>query len=441
MNDGPAVESLLALAEAAAPSLPGAGHPWLARRRETARAHFAELGLPTTREEDWRFTPLDALARLSFEAAQPPAETPDPVRLERATRCLGTAHRIVFVNGRFAAELSALADLPEGLAISPLACILEDEPERARGLLGQLADPKQSRFTALNTAAAADGLFLETAPGTRIRQPVHAVHLQLPSPVPHVSHPRDLVRIGEGSELTLVEHHLGADAGASLTNSVSEIVVERGAALEHLRLQDEGAESVHLGVLHVRQATQSRYRSHAVSLGARLARLEIRCELMGELAECTLNGLYLGRGTQLVDHHTTIDHAAAQTTSREAYRGILDERARGVFHGRIHVRPGAQRIDAAQTNHNLLLSDGALLRTKPQLEIYADDVRCSHGATVGRLDKDALFYLRTRGLAEAAARALLTFGFASELLSELPVASLRTELEARVLDWIPEARL
>jgi Fe-S cluster assembly protein SufD len=220
-------------------------------------------------------------------------------------------------------------------------------------------------------------------------------------------------------------------------NSVAELSLARDARLEHVVLQQEGPDTLALGAIALQQEAGSHYTSHSLALGGRLARLEIRANLAGEAAHCALRGLYLGRDRQLLDHHTTIDHATPHTTSDELYKGILDERAHGIFHGRVHVWPNAQKISAQQTNRNLLLSDLALVHTKPQLEIFADDVRCSHGATIGQLDPDELFYLRSRGIGERDARALLSFAFASEITGALPLAALRERMEAFVLGWLP----
>jgi Fe-S cluster assembly protein SufD len=415
--------------------------PWLQALRQGAIASFAELGMPTTRQEDWRFTRLTPLTETAFETVDPVAsldvfeESP-----EMPARVIGDAHRLVFVNGVFSASLSTVGELSRGVRVSSLADVLTNEPERLQPHLAQLADPKTRAFSALNTALACDGVVVELEADVVVKRPIHAVFIQHAEAEPLALHPRNLVIVGPGSRSKLVEHYVGANPGPSLTNAVTEVVVGRDAELEHIKLQEEAEEAYHIAGMFVRQEAGSRFVSHSVSSGARIMRFDIQTSLVGEQAHCTLNGLYLARNRQHADHHTTIDHAVPQTTSQELYAGILGDRAKGVFHGRIRVRPDAQKISANQNNRNLLLSDDATVNTKPQLEIYADDVRCTHGAAIGRLDEDALFYLRSRGIGLEAARALLTFAFASKVIKELPFEHLREYLEVFLLHWLPRKK-
>ena len=356
---------------------------WLVGLRAEARDAFRARGLPTTRDEDWRFTPLAKLDKLDFGAMTP---------------------------GRVVGGQSLRAA----------------DPERVRRVLGRCGDPKRRPFEALNTALFADGAFVELAPGEAIAAPI-----QLRVGPGHV---RNLIHAGANSRAVVVEDC----RGAGFTNGVTEIVLEPGARLDHVLVQDLPSDSsAGFFAVLARQERDSRLHLHSVAVGAALARVQVEVRLEGAGAELELDGLYLGRGTQHQDHHTTVDHASPHTTSRELFKGILADKAHGVFHGRVHVRPDAQKIDASQTNRALLLSDGAVLDSKPQLEIYADDVKCSHGASIGQLDPDQIFYLRARGLDLARARALLTAAFASEVLARLPVAALRESLEARVHDWLP----
>jgi len=421
-------------------TLPAAGLPWLEGLREEAIAVFEELGIPTTRQEDWRFTPLAKLAKTAFRAVErTPSHELSSTLIEECARAVGDARRVVFLNGIYSPELSSPGTLPAGVRIDSLAHTLEHEPERLEPHLGRCADPKTRAFTALNTALASDGLFLELAPGAALDEPLHIVFIQHAGDASLALHPRNLVVAGRGSRARLIEHYLGSGVGTSLVNVVTEVLAGRDCQLEHIKLQQETRSAYHIGGLMLRQEAGSRFVSHSLSLGGGLTRFDLQSVLGGELAHCTLNGLYLARETQHVDHHTTIDHAMPHTTSSEVYKGILDQDARGVFHGRIHVRPDAQKISAEQTNRNLLLSEGAIVNTKPQLEIYADDVRCTHGAAIGRLDEDALFYLRSRGMDLENARSLLTFAFASEITRQLPIEGLRDYLERFVLDWLPGA--
>ncbi|HKC51826.1 MAG TPA: Fe-S cluster assembly protein SufD, partial [Myxococcota bacterium] len=302
--------------------------------------------------------------------------------------------------------------------------------------LGNVLDPKLAPFSALNTALLSGGAFVDVTTEEVESLPIHVVHW-LDGGAPQALNPRVHVVVRAGASATLVEHFIGAPGTRSLSNSATELVVERDARLRYVQVQELPESAFHVSSLATHQEAGSRLELASIALGGRLGRVEISSTLSGEHAELDANGLYLGRGSQHQDHHTTIDHASPRTTSRELFKGILDGRAHGVFHGRVHVRPDAQKIDASQTNRTLLLSDGAVIDSKPQLEIYADDVKCSHGASVGQLDPDQIFYLRARGLELERARALLSFGFASELLAKLPLQALRESLERTLLAWLP----
>jgi Fe-S cluster assembly protein SufD len=402
--------------------------PWLARLRSESFAEFAAHGLPTTKQEDWRFTSLAKLERL--EPTAPPAGA--AVELEAALARVGGQHRMVFVNGRFAPALSRVGALPAGCSVEPLAQVLAREP----GLVSDLVTPAKGRpLAALNTALFEDGAFVYIDRHARVDEPIHLIFANGAASTPFAAHPRNVIVAGTHSRAQVVEHHVGGAGGVA--NAVTELAVEDGAALDYTLLQELDASSFGFFALIARQQPDSRLALRSIALGAALARVEIEARLEGEGAALELDGLYLARDSQHQDHHTTVDHASPRTTSRELFKGILDGRAHGVFHGRVHVRPDAQKIDASQTNRALLLSDGAVLDSKPQLEIYADDVKCSHGASVGQLDPDQIFYLRARGLSLERARALLTFAFASEVLAKLPLAALRESLEATLLEWLP----
>lgn len=363
-----------------------AEHAATAPRREAA-ACAAERGLPTRRDEDWRWTDVSALGEMRF------------VRRPARVRVTGGA-RV-----RTLRELSADAALPAAIA-----------------------DPKAHAFVALNAACFDELVVVEIAAGAALGAPIEIEIAHVGADPAPFSCPRVLVVAGAGSRATVVERHVGAGAYASLP--VTEIALARDAAVDHVRLQRESADAWHVATLAARQETGSRLRSWSLALGARLARVDLVTTLAGEGAECHLLGLVLGAGSQLLDHHTLIDHALPNTTSRQLYKSILDGRARGVFRGRVHVRPQAQKTDAAQLHRALLLSDEAIANAKPQLEIHANDVKCSHGASIGRLSDEALFYLRARGIPRAEARALLVLAFAREVTAELPVV--RDELEAEL---------
>ena len=408
---------------------------WLGRVRAEAFDAFEAQGLPTTRHEDWRFTSLAKLEPVEFETADSRSEA-TPARV--APRIgIGPAHRLVFVNGSFSPALSDIGALPAGCRVAPLSDVLATDPDAVERALATSFDPKTRPLAALASALASDGVFVELAARCALDRPVHALFLQSGAGAPVAAHVRNLVVAGEGSRALVVEQHVGESPAADVTNALSEIRLARDAQLDHVLVQDLPATASAFAAVLTRQAAASRLGLHSISLGAALARVELESRLEGEGGDLQMNGLYLGRGTQHPDHHTTIDHAAPRTTSRELFKGILDERAHGVFHGRIHVRPHSQKINADQTNRALLLSDRATINTKPQLEIYADDVKCSHGATIGQLDDAQLFYLRARGLDLAAARALLTYAFASEVLERLPSEVLRASLEQALLGWLP----
>ncbi|MEX2206113.1 MAG: Fe-S cluster assembly protein SufD [Myxococcota bacterium] len=406
---------------------------WLGRHRAESFDAFQAQGLPAAKHEDWRFTSLAKLERIEFESGGADADTaPAASRI-----ALEDAHRLVLVNGRYAASLSSVGALPAGCRVAPLSAVLAASPGAVERVLASAADPKRGAFVALNSALWSDGAFVELEPGATLDRPLHVLFLQSGASAPVASHVRTLVAAGERSRGLIVEQHAGDTRNTDLTNAVTEIRVGRGAQLDHVLLQDLPVQSFGFSAVFSRQDEQSRLGLHTIALGAALARAEVESRLEGEGAELALFGLYLGRGAQHPDHHTTIDHAAPRTTSVELFKGILDERAHGVFHGRIHVRPDAQKISADQTNRALLLSDRATINSKPQLEIYADDVKCSHGASIGQLDDEQLFYLRARGLDRAAARALLTVAFASEVLEKLPHEALRESLERALLGWLP----
>jgi len=398
--------------------------------RERALGRFAELGFPTTALEDWKYTNLASLAEHAFRL--PDAEVPDEAAQLAAGARFGVGIELVFVNGRYAAALSSVAALPPGVLAGSLAEALRTHPELIEPHLGRYAsfEHASESLTALNTAFLRDGACIYVPVGTALEVPVHCLYVSLARGDAIVTHPRTLIVAGEGSRVTVVEQYLGR--GAYWTNAVTEAIVGAGAALAHHTVQREAEPATHVGVVAVEQAADSTFTSRAFSLGAALARTDIATRLGAPGAACTLQGLYVARGTQHVDHHTTIDHRQPRGRSRELYKGIMDGRATAVFNGKVFVRPHAQQSDAEQLNKNLLLSDDAQIDTKPQLEILADDVKCSHGATIGQLDDDAIFYLRARGLDAATARQMLIGAFANELIDPLEVAPLRAQLAADV---------
>lgn len=416
----------------------GAGQaaPWLRQLREQAFAYFMETGFPTTRQEDWKYTSVTAVEKAVFKAAE---AVPLSAGAAAPFVFSGLAcHLLVFVNGCLAPQLSWLQPVPAGVVVTGLGAILEKDPAAVEAHLAQYADFREHGFAALNTALAEDGAYLYLPPGTVLELPVHLLFVTVPGADAVMVHPRNLIIAGERSQATVIEHYVSVGEAGYLTNAVTEIVAGSHSALEHVKLQEESRQAFHIATIQARQERGSRFTSHSISIGALLARNDINSVLAAEGAESHLNGLYLADGRQHVDHHTRIDHAKPQGISREYYKGILDGRARGVFNGKVIVHPQAQKSDAQQANKNLLLSADAEVDTKPELEIYADDVKCSHGATVGQLDENMIFYLRSRGLDEATAKSLLTYAFAGEMLERISSAPLRRALEARLRARLPE---
>jgi Fe-S cluster assembly protein SufD len=408
---------------------------WLYPLRKAGLARFAELGFPTQRDEDWRFTNVTPIAQLPFQPAS--AAAPGRVTAEEVARfTFGrlAASRLVFVDGHYAPELSELRPLPKGMQVGRLAAALETEPELLEQHLGRLLRMDENSFGALNTAFFTDGLFLHVPDGIQVPDPVHVVFIGAASETGTASMPRNLMVVGAGAGVTLLETHVSVGEGRRLTNAVTEFVVGDGATVEHVKFQDDSLQAYHVSALHARLGRQANYVAHSFALGARLSRNNIRTELAGAGLECVLNGLYLTRGEQLADHHMVVEHSQPNGASHEYFNGILDDRSRGVFHGRILVQPIAQKTDAKQTNKNLLLSEEATANTKPQLEIYADDVKCTHGATIGQMNQEAIFYLRARGLSLATARRMLMHAFAGEIVDRVRHEPAREELDRLVWD-------
>jgi len=392
-------------------ALDGQGGP-LREIRRAGWARFEAHGIPTTREEAWRFTNLAPLAQRSFALGRP---SKNGIRSAKG----GIAPGLVFVDGHYRADLSVM---PEGVEARSLAEALRAEPGLVEGM-GAAGEGEP--FVALNAAFLEDGAFLVVKKGFRLPAPLHLLFLGTTK----AAHPRNLYRIEEGAEATIVETYASAGETPHLTNAVSEVHLGRGASLAHYRLQIEGA-SYHFGAVRAHLERDARFTSHNVASGGMLTRNDITAALDGENAHCTLNGLVLIRGTQHVDNYTRLDHRKPHCDSHELYKGILDGRASGVFTGRIHVFEDAQKTDAYQASANLLLTDTATVDSQPQLEIYADDVKCSHGSTVGQLDHEALFYLRSRGLNETAARQVLVRAFAGDVADRLEIPAVRQRVDS-----------
>jgi len=412
----------------------GTSASWLSRLRENAMAHFAEVGFPTTKDEEWKYTNVAPIARSGFEPL--PLAVPASSADDSSVGIAETRHsRLVFVNGRLRTDLSSLTALPPEVVALDLREAFADEryAEIVREHLARQADFVANGFTALNTAFTNDGAFVYIPKGVTLEAPLNLLFISDPAGSNKVTFPRVLVVAGENSNATLIESYLSTHEAAYFTNAVVEIVLKEGARLEHYKVQRENTQAFHIATTAADLGANSRYDSTTITLGAQLSRHDINVIMDHEGAECWVDGLYLVTGSQHTDTHSVIDHRKPHCNSHQLYKGILDGRSRAVFNGKIFVRHDAQKTDAMQTNKNLLLSNEARVDTKPQLEILADDVKCAHGAAVGQIDEDELFYLETRGIHPDLARNLLTYGFAEEVIGKIKIASIQAQLDEAVL--------
>ncbi len=427
--------SLAAGYEAVASHLPGSDIAWLDSLRAQGISAFRANGLPTRRVEAWRYTNLNALAKTGFAPARDDIElaaVPDHAALAIADAC-----RIVLVNGRLRRDLSDLERLPDGMTASALADLLRRAPGEAEDLIVPAPAGREGVLAALNDAFMEDGLVLRIAAGAKVETPIHLISVGVPVAGQAIAfHPRNRIVAEAGSRATVVESHFGVGLGAYFSNGLCDVTVGRGASLTHAKLQDEGEAAFHVALVRATIGDDAVYDSFVLHRGGELARHEVHAAIEGTGAECRLNGAYLGAGRQHIDNTTVIDHKAPGSRSSEVYKGVLAGRARGVFQGRIVVHRDAQQTDGHQLNKTLLLSRAAEMDTKPELEIYADDVKCSHGATVGELSEMELFYLRARGIDEATARDMLVSAFLSEAVSELRDEGLAAAFAERIAGWV-----
>ena len=406
---------------------------WLQELRQAGLERFRQDGFPSGREEDWRFNNLAGINGTDFRLAAADVSGARPEDLRPYLFAIPGVSTLVFVNGRYAPALSTPAAAPSGVTVKNLAGALAAHGDLISDHLGQYAKLEQGGFTALNTAFVKDGLFVHVPPGADAGPVVHAVFVTDERAQGAATHPRNLVLVERGGRAAVIESYISLASGAYLTNAITEAVVEQGAFLEHTKIQRESEQAFHVGTTHLHQDQDSRSLSFSISFGGAMCRNNLDMILDGSGIESQLLGMYMGRGRQEVDNHTSILHAQPNCSTREIYKGILDGRSHGIFNGKIYVTPEAQKTDAKQTNRALLLSDTARIDTKPQLEIFADDVKCTHGATVGSLDPLATFYLKSRGIGGGRARKILTYAFAAEVLEEIPHESVRRELEAVVM--------
>jgi Fe-S cluster assembly protein SufD len=407
---------------------------WLSNLQRSGIRRFSEAGLPTKRDEEWRFTNLSALGRHRFRLAERQNQ-PFERAEEFAKQAVGIeedCHRLVFLNGHYVKTLSEADALSNELIVDSLGLSIQRNAAAVEAQLGRALPIAESPFAALNQAFVEDGAHIVVPSGCELSRPIHLLFLWL-ADEPLVYHPRNAIRLGKNARATIVESHLGSPDSVYFSNVVTQIELGEGAELDHHKLQQESPAAVHMASTCVSQQAGSCFQSHYFSFGGSLARNELSCRLDGQEAQCTLNGLYMPSGQQLMDCRTRIDHLRPNCRSFELYKGILNDHAKGVFNGKIHVHQDAQKTDAKQSNQALLLSDEATIDTMPQLEIYADDVRCTHGATVGELDAQALGYLRSRGIPRELARTMLIFAFANDVVQSVRVPSVRQRLESLLL--------
>jgi Fe-S cluster assembly protein SufD len=406
---------------------------WTRSLRLSGITRFEELGFPGTRNEDWHFTSVAPIAEREFAPLTSRTGTVTAAQIAPFSFGATGWHTLVFVNGRFNAELSNVAGLPDGVQVLPLARAYDELPLLLEQHVGRITSMDAHTFTALNTAFINDGAVVHVEQDVEVARPIHLVFVSSEGAVDGVAQPRNLIVLDRFAKATVIESYVGLADGAYFTNAVTEAAIGDGATLTHLKLQRESEQAFHVGTFDARQARDSHLMSFSFATGGSLSRTNIYTELRGEGCGATLNGLYLGDGAQHIDHQTRIEHVEPNCYSRELYKGILDGSAHGVFNGKVYVHPAAQKTDGKQTNQTLLLSERARIDTKPQLEIFADDVKCTHGATVGRLDETALFYMKSRGINARTARELLTYAFAADVLETIELAEVREGLEAATL--------
>ena len=405
---------------------------WLSKLRTEGMQAFAELGFPTTRLEDWKYCNVTPIAGVRFHPAAYELDDRILEQVEEISFSGADGTRLVFVNGHYAEDLSTIGELPEGVKVTNLSKAVT-QVETVAERLGRYANHKNHPFVALNTAFMEDGAFIKVPKGVVVENPIEILYVSTGGEEPWVAHPRNMVIAEQGSQVAVVESYVGLGGGVYFNNAVTEIVAEENAHVDYAKLQNENESAFHVATVSVYAARNAAVRTNSIQFGARLGREEITTVLDGEGAEGYLYGLYVTNGQQLIDNHTTIDHVKPHCSSREYYKGILDGKSTGVFNGKILVRKDAQKTDSKQSDKNLLLSESATINTKPQLEIFADDVKCTHGATIGQIDPESIFYLRSRGIGLEEARNLLMVAFAGEIIHRVQVGPFQRQLKAALL--------
>ena len=414
-------------------SLNGAKSTSVHAMRRGAMERFMELGFPTTRQEEWRFTNILPITTVQFQPILR-YELHAVTKSDLQPYALDHALRLVFVDGMFSQELSDSSSHPAGLIAGSLAETLKKHPDTIQSYFNYLVMGEENAFTTLNTAFLWDGAYISVPQGVILENPIQLLFVATHREQVYAAQPRNLIIAGIDSQCKIIETYVGLAQNTYLTNTVTEISLGDHAVVEHDKFQVEGVNAYHIGTTHVQMNAASRFTSNVISLGGSIVRNNLTARFDAEGAECILNGLSLGRGTQVVDNHTVIDHAKPHCASHELYKSILDGASKGIFNGKVFVRKDAQKTDAKQTNKTLLLSDDATMNTKPQLEIFADDVKCTHGATIGQLDDEQIFYLRSRSIGLDAARDILTSAFAGDVVNRITIEPFRRQVERMIHD-------
>jgi len=408
--------------------------PWLRTLRAEAFARFCETGFPTTHDEDWRFTNVSTIARAQF-ALEGKLASVNTSELKK-WRMEAAVAELVFIDGQFVRELSVMGNLADSISALSLKEEITNPGTFLEAHLGRYLNIQRDPFSAMNTAFAEDGAFVHVGRGTVLEAPIHLLFVSTTADAPRMVHPRNLLIFEKESQATVIEEYVSLGGGTVLCNSATELVAEENAAVSHYMIEREHVEAFNISTLRIQQDRNANVSSHSLLLGGGLVRNNVHPVLAGEGGECLINGLFVGDGKQHLDNYMHVEHAAPHCSSRQFYNGILDGHSHGVFHGRIVVHKDAQKTDAKQTNRNLLLSDDAQIDTKPQLEIYADDVKCTHGATIGQIEENALFYLRSRGIDEVSARRFLLRAFAGECVDRMKPGPAREHAENLIHDHI-----
>ena len=410
---------------------------WLTDFRKHAIDQFVELGFPGSDEEEWRFTNVTPVAKFNAKLFQKPSpnDITDDIFLKIPFVGLNCIN-IVFVNGYYNAALSSKAEEKDGIYIGNFADFLTRDANFLKELVADKRLEISDAFTALNFAMFSDGALIIVPPGVNVSKPVHIIHISQGKETGNSAHIRNIIHAGKDSAVNVIETYISFDSGSAFTNSFTEVLAEDGANVEIIRCLLENQDSYNIGSTVLILGNSVKFGSHSIALGGRIARHTIKSRLNGQFIDAVFSGIYMGRDSQIIDHHLTVEHVQPNCASHEFFNGILTDKSHGIFNGKIHVHPNAIKTDAKQTNKNLLLSDDATVNSQPQLEIYADDVKCTHGATVGKLDQNAIFYLRSRGIDHSQARKMLIFAFASEILEHVRLSTARVELEKILHEWL-----